>query len=149
MVTEVLLMTDVADLGSEGDVVDVAEGYARNYLFPRQLAAPVTEATRRRLAKIQKDREAALAAELEAAQSMARQLEAASCTIAVKTGEDEKLFGSVTAADIAASLKEQGIELDRHKIALDAPIKELGVFDILVKLHPQVDSSVKVWVVEE
>lgn len=149
MATEILLMTDVKDLGSEGDVVTVSDGYARNYLLPREMAAPVTEATRRRLAKKQAEREERLKKEKKSALDRAKKIESVSCTISVKTGEDDKLFGSVTSASIAEALSAQGIEIDRHSLALDQPLKELGVFDVPVKLHPEVESSVKVWVVEE
>ena len=149
MGTEVLLMAEVAELGSEGDVVTVSDGYARNCLFPQKLGAPVTEATRRRLAAIQRKREEGLQAELAAAGVMAEKLGSASCTITVKTGEDDKLYGSVTTGDITEALKNQGIEIDRHAVELDDPIRELGVFDVKVKVHPQVDATVKVWIVEE
>ena len=149
MTLEVLLMAEVADLGSEGDVVTVADGYARNYLLPKKLAAPVTEATRRRLVKIQADRDADLKAQLESARTRAAQLEKASCTITVKTGEDDKMYGSVGVSDIVSAFQEQGVELDKNALVLEKPIKELGVFDVRVQLHPDVDASVKVWVVEE
>lgn len=149
MATEVFLMADVADLGSEGDVVSVADGYARNFLLPRKLAAPVTEATRRRLARMQHEREESRLAETASARELAAKLATAQCTIAVKTGEDEQLYGSVTASDIASALAGQGIELDRHAFQLEAPIKELGVFDVKVTLSPDVEGTVKVWVVEE
>lgn len=149
MGTEVLLMADVKDLGAEGEVVTVADGYARNYLFPRSLGAPVTEATRRRLAKMRAEREAEQKAALEGAREAAARLEGVSCTIAVKTGEDDRLYGSVTAANIVDALKAQGIEIDKHSLALEHPIKDLGVFDIPVRLHPEVETTVKVWVVEE
>lgn len=149
MPTEVLLMSDVANLGSEGDVVKVSDGYARNYLLPKQLAAPVNEATRRRLEKLRREREQERAGALKSARAKAGALANVSCTIAVKTGEDEKLYGSVTAADIAESLKGQGVEIDRHSLVLEAPIKELGVYDVPVKLHPEVEAAIKVWVVEE
>lgn len=149
MATEVLLMTDIVDLGAEGNVVKVADGYARNYLLPRKLAAPVTEATRRRLAKIQRDREEARRTELTRAREMARRMENVACTLAVKTVENQKLYGSVTAVHIADALKEQGIEIDKQCLILDTPIKELGVFNVKVKLHPEVESAIKVWVVEE
>jgi large subunit ribosomal protein L9 len=149
MDTEVFLMADVAELGSEGEVVKVSEGYARNYLLPRKLAAPVTTATKRRLEKIRKDRESAKKAELAEAAEMAGKLAKASCTITVKVGKDEKLYGSVSATDIAAALKAGGVDLDKHKIQLDEPIKELGVFDVKVRLHAEVEATVKVWVVEE
>lgn len=149
MATEVLLMADVTDLGSEGDVVTVADGYARNFLFPKKMGAPVTPAAHARLLKLRGERMNARRSELAAATEQAAKLAGVSCTIPVKTREDEKLYGSVTAADVARVLAEQGIELDRHNIALDTPLKELGVFDVTVKLHSEVDATVKVWIVEE
>lgn len=149
MSKEVLLLADVADLGSEGDVVDVSDGYARNFLIPRDLAAPVNAATHRRLAKIREKRAEELKARLADAQAMAERLARASCTLTVKTGEDDKLYGSVTSSDIAKSLAEQGVDVDRHDINLEHPIKELGCYDVKVRLHPEVEGSIKVWVVEE
>ena len=149
MAKEVILMSVIEGLGAEGDVVRVADGYARNYLIPRKLAAPVTETTRRQLAKLQRDRAEREKSERTEAEAFAARLAEASCTIAVKTGEGGKLFGSVTAADVAASLKEQGIELDRHRVVMEAPLRELGVFNVPVKLSAGVEASVKVWVVEE
>lgn len=149
MPVEVLLMADVADLGDEGSVVTVADGYARNYLLPRNLAAPVTEATRKKLEKIRQEREAARKAEAESARAIAAKLTNVSVTIPVKVGEEDKMFGSVTNQDIADALAAQGVDIDRHALKLDEPIKELGVFDIAVKLHSEVEATVKVWVVEE
>ena len=149
MALEVILMADVQGLGVEGDVVKVSEGYARNYLLHKKLAAPVTDATRRQLEKKQRVRAAALAQEKEAAVALSKLIDQTSCTIAVKAGSEGKIFGSVTAGDIASSLKLQGIEVDKHKLQLPEPIKELGVFNIPVSLHPEVQSMLKVWVVEE
>lgn len=149
MAKEVLLMADVDGLGDAGDVVSVADGFARNYLLPRELAAPVTEATRRRLAKLQAAREKARAETLVDAQKLAARVGAASCTIAVKVGEGEQLYGSVTESDIVDALKTQDIDVDRHQVVLDEPIKELGAFDVAVRLHPEVETALKVWVVEE
>ena len=149
MATEVLLMADVADLGAEGDVVTVSDGYARNYLFPQKLAAQVSEATRRRLAKLREQRESKHQAELAEARALAEKLEKASCTLTVKTGDDGKMFGSVTAAHIGDALKTQGIEIDKHSLLLEAPIKDLGVYDVKIKLNAEVQATVKVWVVEE
>ncbi len=149
MATEVFLMADVANLGSEGEVVTVADGYARNYLLPKQLAAPVTEATRRRLVKLQGER---VAAKLEAtadARKRAKKLEGVSVTIAVKTVEGEKLYGSVGEVEIAAALKQQGFDIDRSQIGLAETIKELGVFEVIIKLQPEVDATIKAWIVEE
>lgn len=149
MAQEVLLMADVEDLGSEGDVVKVADGYARNCLFPGKLAAPVTEATRRRLAKIQENRVAELKDQLAAANERKAGLENVSVTIPVKVGEGEKMYGSVHAADIIKALEEQGVILDKNELALEEPIKDLGVFDVPVKIHPEVEAQIKVWIVEE
>jgi large subunit ribosomal protein L9 len=149
MATEVLLMRNVEGLGNEGDVVKVADGYARNYLLPGKLAAPVTAGTRRQLEKMQAEREAEAKQKIETARNMANVLQTVSCTIPVKVGEGEKLFGSVTTGDIAEALRGQSLEIDRHLIALDEPIRELGVYDVPVKLHPEVNAKVKVWVVEE
>lgn len=149
MATEVFLMADVANLGSEGEVVTVADGYARNYLLPKQLAAPVTEATRRRLVKLQGER---VAAKLEAtadARKQAKKLEGVSVTIAVKTVEGEKLYGSVGEVEIAAALKQQGFDIDRSQIGIAETIKELGVFEVTIKLQPEVDATIKAWIVEE
>jgi len=149
MSKEVLLMKDVPDLGSEGDVGTVADGYARNFLLPRGIGAPVTQATRRRLEKIREEREATQVAELGAARKQAEALSGLSCTIAVKVSEEETMYGSVTAADLVKAMADQGVEIDRHAVQLDEPIRELGVFDVVVRLHSDVETSVKVWVVEE
>lgn len=149
MPVEVLLMADVTDLGTEGNVVSVSDGYARNYLFPKKLAAPVTVATRKRLEKMQRDREENRKAAAAAAKELADKLAAASFTIGVKTGGDDKMFGSVTGADIASAMASHGFTVDKHSIMLEEPIKKLGVYDVIVKLHADVNATVKVWVVEE
>ncbi len=149
MAKEIILMADVEGLGGEGDVVTVADGYARNYLFPKNLAAPVTVATRRILEKKRREREEREAKLKAAAEETARKLEESGCTLTVKAGAEGKLFGSVTNADIAAALAEQGIEIERQKIVLEEPIRELGVYDLTVNLHADVKANLKVWVVEE
>lgn len=149
MSIEVILMADVKGLGAEGDVVKVADGHARNYLLPKNLAAPVTDATRRQLEKKRKERDARLAAERAAAEELAAKMAQVSCTITVKTGEDGKLFGSVTAGHVAAALKAQGVELDKNQVELPEAIRELGVFNVPVNLNAGVKATVKIWVVEE
>lgn len=149
MTKELILMADLEGLGLEGETVKVSEGYARNYLFPRKLAVPVTKAALKRLEKNKLERDARHLKELEAAQSLAAAIEKISCTITAKVGENDKLFGSVTTADIIAALKQQGIELDKRKILLAEPIRELGIFQVKIKLHPQVEVALKVWVVGE
>ena len=149
MAIELILTETVVGLGAEGDVVRVAEGYARNYLLPHKLAAPVTEATRRRMETRRRAREQDQKQEMEKARALVATIEQASCTITVKTGEEGKLFGSVTASDIVAALKAQGLELDKHQIELPEPLRELGVFNLPVRVHPEVQATLKVWIVEE
>ena len=148
MAKEVILMSDVDGLGIEGDIVKVAEGYARNFLLPRKLAAPVSDMARRQLDKHRAEREARLQREHEASRSLADKLETMSLTVTAKAGPDGKLFGSVGTGDIAEALAAQGLEVDRHKIQTE-PLKELGVFDITVKAGPEIQATLKVWVVEE
>ena len=109
MSVKVLLMADVKDLGSEGDVVSVTEGYARNHLFPKQFAAPVTAATTKRLEKIRREREAVRKVEVEKARAVAAKMAEVSCTIPVKVSEADKLFGSVTETNIVDALKPRAL----------------------------------------
>ena len=147
MAIEVLLLNDVEDLGGQGDVVRVSEGYARNFLFPRKLATPLTESARRRIEKLLAERTAREAAAEEAARAVVAKLEQAAVSLTVKTGEDGKLFGSVTAPQILEALQGQGFELGRHAVELEHPIKELGTFTVPVRVHAKVTAAVKVSVV--
>lgn len=149
MAKEVILMAAVKDLGREGDVVSVKDGFARNYLLPRKLAAPVTEVTRRQLAKIQRLRQSAERDAAAAAQVMAAKLSGVSVTLAMKTSDGEHLYGSVGAADIATALKAQSFEIARDAIDVPEHIKELGVFDAKIRLAAGIEATIKVWVVEE
>ncbi len=149
MSPELILMTDVNGLGTEGTTVNVSNGYARNYLIPKKLAVPINHAAMKRLEKNRLKRKEHQKNELEEAQVLADSIEKISCTIPVKVGENEKLFGSVTAGDIAEAFKKQGIKLDKHKIQLDQAIRELGVYTVKIKLLPEIEASLKVWVVGE
>lgn len=149
MATEILLMQDVKDVGSEGDVVSVADGFARNFLFPRNLAAPVTEAGRRRFEKLRIEHEAERQATLEVARKFAQGFESVSVTISAKTSDGENLYGSVTTTEISEALSSQGHTISKEKILLEHPIKELGVFEVPLEVHPDVVVTIKVWVVEE
>ena len=145
---QVILKTTVNNLGNEGDMIDVAAGYARNYLIPRKLAIEATEKAQRALqheTKILLDK---ATKEKKDAEHLASELSNLSCTIRMQVGENDRLFGSVTAMDIAAALEEQNIVVDRRKIILDEPIKELGVFTVPVKIHSDVIANIKVWVVK-
>ena len=149
MAVEVLLMDAVPGLGIEGDVVSVADGYARNYLFPRGIASVVTEGKKRQIEKKRLERLELMKKEKSAAEELAKKFENLSCTIAVKTTENKKLFGSVTAAQIAEKLAEQDVRLESSQIKLASPLHELGVFDVEISLHPEVQAALKVWIVEE
>lgn len=150
MSTEIFLISNVPGLGNEGDIVKVADGYARNYLLPRNMAEPVTEGARRRLAKIQTEREKVRKETLADAKKLGAKLKDASITIRAKTSEAENLYGSVNAAQILAALKEQGFtSLEEPMILLASHIKTLGTFDVPVKVHTDVTETVKVWVVAD
>jgi large subunit ribosomal protein L9 len=146
---EVILREHVDNLGRRGDVVKVADGYARNYLLPRKLALAVTEGNRRQIDRERKVAEARELEEKRAAESVAQRLAGMACTIARRVGETETLYGSVTASDIADSLTSQGLEIDRRRIQLAEPIKQLGEFSVPIKLHREVTGQIKVIVVKE
>jgi len=147
---QVLLITDVPGLGQTGDVVTVSDGYARNYLLPKKFATKVTPSALKLLEKLRIQQETTKKLELESAKELASKLSKLSCTITSKTSEGGgKLYGSVSAADIVENLKAQSIVLDKKCIELEHPIKEIGVYNVKVKLHSQVETNIKVWVVEE
>jgi large subunit ribosomal protein L9 len=146
---QVILRERLENLGDAGEIVDVKPGYARNYLIPKGLAYEATAANKRRL-EAEGNRRAAKDAEtLSAAQTQARSIEGVSLTFKARAGQEGKMFGSITSADIAEKLAEQGIEIDRRQIELDEPIKALGVTSVPVRLHSQVRPEIKVWVIQE
>jgi large subunit ribosomal protein L9 len=135
---ELILRADVDGLGHRGDVVDVADGYGRNFLLPKGLAMKVTAGARLQAESMAKARAVQDAAEREAAEGVATQLAGRTITIAMRAGEEGKLFGSVTAADVADAVAAQAsIEIDRHDLVLDN-IKELGTHEVVVRPHPEV-----------
>lgn len=145
---DIVLLKDVERLGSEGNVVHVKPGYARNHLFPRGLAVLASpqemrareEQARQRAQKLQR-----LKAEMEA---MKRKLEGRSVTLKLTVGEEDKPFGAVTANDIVEALQREGATIDKHALQLPQPIKTLGVYEVPVRLHPDVTAALKVWVVK-
>jgi len=146
---EIILRQAVENLGSPGDVVKVKSGYARNYLLPHGLAY---EATPGNLKRIQQERDRLDAAENErrtAAQTQAERLEQVSLTFSARVGEEGKLFGSVTTADIAQQLEAQGFHLEKRQIDLHEPIKALGVYRVPIRLHADVKPEVRVWVIKQ
>jgi large subunit ribosomal protein L9 len=149
MQMKLILREDVPSLGKAGDVVDVRRGYGRNYLVPQGKAVL---ATRAKLRELEHERTVALTAQAKRsaqARGLAEQLNAQNLVIARKVGETDRLFGSVTALDIADSLAAAGVAVDRHLIHLSEPIKSLGEFEVEVKLHGEVSAKVKVTVVPE
>jgi large subunit ribosomal protein L9 len=146
---EVILREDIEKLGSRGQVVKVADGFARNFLLPRRLAVPATEANKK---IVEQERQAALrreAKEKAAAEELAKMLSAVTLTTTQKAGESDQLFGSVTSKDIAELLEKQGFSIDRKKILLEHPIKTLGEHKVTLKLHREVSVEITVIVNKE
>jgi len=146
---QVILLEDVPSLGKAGDLLKVSGGYGRNYLIPQKKAILATEKNlkvlehqkrlvQHRMGKVKKD-----------AERISEQIEGLSCTFAKPVGESGKLFGSVTSMEIESYLKENGIDVDRKKILLEEPIKNLGMFTVPIKVRPEVTAHLKVWVVQE
>ena len=146
---EVILREDIKTLGKAGEMVRVKPGYARNYLLPHGLAFEATEGNKKRIEAETKARGVRSAAEKTEAETAASRLSAVSLTIAGKAGEEGKLFGSVTAQDVADALAREGHTIDRRRIELDHPIKSLGDHIVSVRLHPEVHAEVRVSVVPE
>jgi large subunit ribosomal protein L9 len=146
---DVILRQAVENLGHPGDLVKVSQGFARNYLLPRGIAVEATEGNKRRIAQEKARLEAAEASRRQTAEEYATTLEQVSLTFSARVGEEGKLFGSVTAADIAQQLEAQGIRIERRQIDLHEPIKALGVYRIPIKLHADVKPEIKVWVIKQ
>jgi large subunit ribosomal protein L9 len=146
---EIILRADVQHLGKVGDVVKVKDGYARNYLLPKGLAYPATEGNKKRIAFEGERLVKQQAAEKSAAETEAARLADVQLTFSVKVGEEDKLYGSITASDIQRKLEELGIKVDKRKIDLAEPIRELGEFNVGIKIHPDVRPAVRVTVVKE
>jgi large subunit ribosomal protein L9 len=146
---EVILREHVENLGRRGQIVKVADGYARNYLLPRKLALPATEGNKKHVERERKKFEAREADERRVAEAIAARLANVDVVIARKVGENEVLYGSVTTADIGEALVSQGIDVDRRKLQLAEPIKKVGDVDVPIRLHREVTATVKVRVVPE
>jgi large subunit ribosomal protein L9 len=146
---KVVLTQDMESLGLGGEIVNVAKGYARNYLIPRGMALEATEQNIKLTERQRKNIEIKRIKAKEEALKVKERLSGISVTIAQKVGEEDKLYGSVTTMDIAEQLEKQGITVERRRMVLDKPIKTLGDFTVTVKLHPDVSASIKVVVVPE
>ncbi len=146
---KVILKQDIEDLGLEGNIVDVAKGYARNYLIPKGFALMASNQNVKLMEMQRKKIEIKRIKAKEIAERIKEEIKDLLITISQKVGEEEKLYGSVTSMDIAEQMEAKGISIDRRKIMLDKPIKSLGDFDVPIKLHPEVTGTIKVAVVPE
>ncbi|MCK5447973.1 MAG: 50S ribosomal protein L9 [Gemmatimonadetes bacterium] len=146
---QVILRQAVDDLGDIGEVVDVRPGYARNFLIPQGIAYEANDANQKRFEEERRHILDRSARELDRAKAASERIEGQSVSFTMRAGEEGKLFGSVTASDISEALAEKGLEVDRHLIRLEEPIKQLGVYRVSVRLHAEVRPEVTVWVVAE
>ena len=145
----IILTEDVESLGSAGDLLKVKDGFARNYLIPGGKAMVATTQNVKMLEHQKQLVQAQLNKLKREAEQLARKIEDTSCTVAKPVGEEDKIFGAVTSADIQSSLAHEGLVIDKKKIQLDEPLKSLGIFTVPIKLHPEVTAQLKVWVVKE
>lgn len=146
---QIVLKEDIDKLGRRGDVVKVAEGYARNYLLPLGKALPATPGNLKSIEREKRRYVQVKMKEKEENESLARRIQALSLTLVRKVGESDVLYGSVTSSDIAEALAKEGVVVDRRRIQLAEPIKSLGIYTVPIRLHPEVTADAKVWVVKE
>jgi large subunit ribosomal protein L9 len=146
---QIILQEDVEKLGNRGQVVEVAEGYARNFLLPRKLALEASAGNMKRLERMRATFAKKEATEKDAAQKLAELLTGVSISLTRKAGENDQLFGSVTTADLSAALEAQGYTIDKRKITLTDPIKLIGEYQVPIKLHREVTANVKLVVSKE
>jgi large subunit ribosomal protein L9 len=146
---QVILQKDYEQLGKSTQVVNVKDGFARNFLFPRGIALPATAGNMRALEETKKMNEKKEDKRSKTARERAKDIEKIPCTIKVKVGEEDKIFGSVTNQEIAEFLAKEGFEVDRRSIELEEPIRQLGVYTVKVNLYKDVTAQLKVWVVKE
>ena len=146
---KIILRETYQTLGEAGSIVNVADGYARNFLIPKRIAMKYSRSSLRILEEEKKVKETRKNKEMEAAEQLGNLLRKVSLTASVKVGEEDRVFGTVTSQDIVNLLKEKGFDIDKKRILLEDSIKALGIYTIKIKVHPQVETSVKLWVVKE
>jgi large subunit ribosomal protein L9 len=145
----IILMENVEKLGQVGDVVKVKDGYARNYLLPRQLGMPATQGNIKRIEKEKAKRLAIWEAEKKEAQQKADVLSKVSLTIAVEVNDQEKLYGAISESDILEALHAEGQKVDKKSLVIEKPIDDLGIFEVGVRFHPQVVAKIRLWVTKK
>lgn len=146
---EVVLIKDYEGLGNAMDVVPVKDGYARNFLLPRGIAVQATEGNRKKVAEAKRLAEKRELVKQAEAKELAVKIEQTPCTIPVKVGEEDKIYGSVSAQEIAEFLKKEGFDIEKRHVDLAEPIKQLGVYTVKIDLYKNVSANLKVWVVKE
>ena len=146
---KIILREDYKNLGESDEIVEVKPGFARNYLIPRKIAYPAKKSFLKMLEEEKRQKEHRKHKTKKLAEALAEKMKNVSVTISVSVGEEDKMFGSVTTQDIHDALLKQEIDIDRKKIILDDPIKELGIYSVPIKLHADVEAKIKVWVVKE
>jgi|LFIK01.1.fsa_nt_gi large subunit ribosomal protein L9 len=146
---KLILKEEVEQLGQAGDLVDVKPGYGRNYLIPQGKAVMATEGALKAMEALKREAERRAELTIEAAKELAGKLEATSITLTARTGEDDKIHGSITTMQVAEALSERGLEVDRRKITLDQEIKQLGEYTATVEVISELKPKIKIWVVKE
>jgi large subunit ribosomal protein L9 len=146
---EVILIKDVDRIGNAGQLIKAKDGFARNFLIPNGLAVPVNTANLKKLEQEKQRKSLEMEKLRREAVLLQEKLASLSLTIPVLTQEGEKLYGSITSAELSAALKEEGVDIDKNKIELDVPIRSLGIFEVPVKVHPEVTVKIKVWIVKK
>jgi large subunit ribosomal protein L9 len=146
---KIILRQDYENLGKVGDTIEVKRGYGMNYLIPKKIAYPAKPNYVRMIEEEQRQKKVLINKQKKLAEQLAKKMEGVSVTLTVSVGEGDKMFGSVTNQDIADGLAKQGYDIDRKKIVLEEPLKALGIYSVPIKLHPEIETTIKVWVVKE
>ncbi|MBI5149389.1 MAG: 50S ribosomal protein L9 [Candidatus Omnitrophica bacterium] len=146
---EVILSQDVLKLGKTGEVVKVKEGYARNFLIPRKMAWVATPQNLKKIEQMEKKRKVQYEHQKADAEQLAEKFNKLSCTISVEVNDLERLYGAVTETDILKAIEAEGFNVERRQIVIEKPIEELGIFEVGVKLHPEVTAKIRLWVTKK
>lgn len=146
---EIILLKDIENLGKEGDTVKVKDGFARNYLIPRKLAAPYTAGSVKLIESRKKRAALKLEKEKKGAEDLAKKISQISLTIPVESGVSDTLFGSITTETIFHALQQENIQIDKKSITIEEPIRKLGIYTVEVKTHPEIKANLRIWVVKK
>ncbi len=144
----IILLQDFEGLGKAGEQIDVKDGYARNFLFPKGLALKADKNSIKRFQEMARLKDKKKDRALKQSRELAEKLQAVSLTVPVQVGEEDRVFGAVTSIEIAQQLKDKGYDIDKRQIILEEPIKALGIFEIPIKLHSEITTNIKLWVIK-